>query len=1382
MSTEDIVQVMEVSPDVFEESDAEKTEESSEDVKDALEKSIHTVEIVEEIEGEDEEDESMNPEVNTSESQESVDSENSSTKTSRELKSILELSKEANLDTNIVHKRKAIDMKSDSDGRESPKRIVVMKKISYDDCETTPNEEENSFKAIVKRKRDSTTEKVAGGASDEKRYKKEIMPDLSLIERNKDAFCWRCHKSGVNISCEECPRSFHTKCVKITQPNSFKCSECLNSKKTSSISLSNLGTLLKYAHKRMLQIVESEPFLYPVNEEEFPEYKRYIVKAMDLTQLGKNLLNNIYLNTNAFEADTKWILHNSIIFNSYQSKLTTTAKTIVKICKQEMSEIENCANCYRNANTKEDWFVEVCPKPHMLLWAKLKGFPFWPAKAMTVNTTGMVDVRFFGAHDRAWVSYKECYLYSEKNPNLNQMKKNDIKECIKEVNIYIDNFKKTFGNFKYADYKSPYNPIIHNWEVYITKNVLLKDEKKTILKSDNRTSTPLSHVKSPANLSNASKSTDDIEKISDTDEDSHDTEFIDPSVGHVTGDSHFFDECDFDTEEMSNESSKSKKQTVADKDNANDTSKVSFSNLSDIIDNSKSSKTYSKKDSKLKISSKLFLNLSKKEGTNKDSKTNHSEKTKEVTDSLENSEKWLEKTKSELPLPPLVPIGKKKLDFEEKEIVDVLYPEPTCSDLKNKISNESSVPLQKEINRENEAELNHINEKNIDKVVLDKSEENHCVDTVKKSSTKAIVETTAKPSNSAAEKKTETTNNSETSAENRKRKLSTDDNTTSKKTLRVVNVEELVDNQYTSLQSLLEKQLVAKTTDLKEVKEPSELCMVEIKTEPSENDDDSEYMTAKRRLLSALNISEKLPESQTPSKSEIRTRSKTDEKVAKLRENQIRKDEPEVKKTEKKVQKATIKQRARKTFPSPRQPVHIKQAKKPIAIAKSTTNMTTAPSCTMPLQQTTVSNPTTSTAVITTPSVVPQTNPGTTNMMILPQQLVLPSNQAMQYSAASPLITMVPHTGTSYANIILPQNQNLIPSYNFASFNVIPTINDQSQQQHQQITTHNDTLTTATTTILANPIIDSINGIPDSSRNINDVFHKLPPRLKPRPPGPLSQHFEESIPSSAGPVTAKINSISHKLSEYFRGMLIETLSDVSKVDNPEASIASLKLEIETLKHKHSEALLEVKKNSHTVIQDMQRSLQEEREKIIQETKSSCEHEALRRVEEAKLKQWCAMCLKEAQFYCCWNTSYCDYPCQSKHWSTHMSKCTQSNSTQGQTSLPNITTQPLILRPTAPPKGMSGKVKTTKLLVNKQTTNKMPLNIVKSTPNAITLVESGKYEISVDNTKLLNCPSFLNTVQSGMTTNQHASPKVMLQNKSPSINKNGSAGVTETNDN
>lgn len=44
-----------------------------------------------------------------------------------------------------------------------------------------------------------------------------------------------------------------------------------------------------------------------------------------------------------------------------QSRLTGIAKVLLKICKQEMSEIENCPDCYLNAHIRKDsWFIEVC--------------------------------------------------------------------------------------------------------------------------------------------------------------------------------------------------------------------------------------------------------------------------------------------------------------------------------------------------------------------------------------------------------------------------------------------------------------------------------------------------------------------------------------------------------------------------------------------------------------------------------------------------------------------------------------------------------------------------------------------------------------------------------------------------------------------------------------------------------------------------------------------------------------------------------------------------------------------------------------------------------------------------------------------------------------
>jgi hypothetical protein len=94
-----------------------------------------------------------------------------------------------------------------------------------------------------------------------------------------------------------------------------------------------------------------------------------------------------------------------------------------------------------------------------------------------------------------------------------------------------------------------------------------------------------------------------------------------------------------------------------------------------------------------------------------------------------------------------------------------------------------------------------------------------------------------------------------------------------------------------------------------------------------------------------------------------------------------------------------------------------------------------------------------------------------------------------------------------------------------------------------------------------------------------------------------------------------------QLSDYFRSFLVETMSDLGKSNNPEATISTLKYEIEELNHKHSIELAEIRRNVSIVLKDIQKSVVEERERIINETKANCEMEAMKRVEEAKSKQW-----------------------------------------------------------------------------------------------------------------------------------------------------------------
>ncbi len=50
---------------------------------------------------------------------------------------------------------------------------------------------------------------------------------------------------------------------------------------------------------------------------------------------------------------------------------------------------------------------------------------------------------------------------------------------------------------------------------------------------------------------------------------------------------------------------------------------------------------------------------------------------------------------------------------------------------------------------------------------------------------------------------------------------------------------------------------------------------------------------------------------------------------------------------------------------------------------------------------------------------------------------------------------------------------------------------------------------------------------------------------------------------------------------------------------------------------------------------------------------------------------CANCGKEAIYYCCWNTSYCDEECQKEHWSHHLKTCNRISSSSSSINLNNF---------------------------------------------------------------------------------------------------------------
>ena len=165
------------------------------------------------------------------------------------------------------------------------------------------------------------------------------------------------------------------------------------------------------------------------------------------------------------------------------------------------------------------------------------------------------------------------------------------------------------------------------------------------------------------------------------------------------------------------------------------------------------------------------------------------------------------------------------------------------------------------------------------------------------------------------------------------------------------------------------------------------------------------------------------------------------------------------------------------------------------------------------------------------------------------------------------------------------------------------------------------------------------------------------PSLQARPAGPLS--LPPSLPSAAGPVAEQLNKVAAKLAESLRRSLQDTFSDLEQKGNPESTIKALQLECEKQQWRHQQEIAEMKHNADLVIMEMRGTMEQEKQKALLDCRKQAEQEKLRAVLDTKKKQWCAACGKEAIFYCCWNTSYCDYPCQQAHWPSHMATCSQN---------------------------------------------------------------------------------------------------------------------------
>lgn len=96
------------------------------------------------------------------------------------------------------------------------------------------------------------------------------------------------------------------------------------------------------------------------------------------------------------------------------------ANELSELCRHDVKNIRSCGDCYSYwVEDPDNYFTKVCKIPHVIVFAKVKGFAYWPAKLMTIKNK-TINVEFFGEHTQADIPAENCFLYSKKYPDKKQ--------------------------------------------------------------------------------------------------------------------------------------------------------------------------------------------------------------------------------------------------------------------------------------------------------------------------------------------------------------------------------------------------------------------------------------------------------------------------------------------------------------------------------------------------------------------------------------------------------------------------------------------------------------------------------------------------------------------------------------------------------------------------------------------------------------------------------------------------------------------------------------------------------------------------------------------------------------------------------------------------
>lgn len=254
-----------------------------------------------------------------------------------------------------------------------------------------------------------------------------------------DWYCFKCHLPGDVLPCEGCFRVYHLKCLSDElkpwdSAASWQCHLCKGSKKKN-LSKQEMTKYLRFIVQRMKE--RAVDLNKKGKDTRHPMYRRLIHTALDVSNVQENLNEGKYKSFDEFKADAQLIVHNTAILFGAHSDQAEIARLLYTDTCHELDELQLCRSCFYLSNARpENWFCYPCIPSHEVVWAKMKGFGYWPAKVLQ-REDNQVDVRFFGhQHQRAWIPAENTQEIGVSVSQLQVKRSAGWKRACEELELY----------------------------------------------------------------------------------------------------------------------------------------------------------------------------------------------------------------------------------------------------------------------------------------------------------------------------------------------------------------------------------------------------------------------------------------------------------------------------------------------------------------------------------------------------------------------------------------------------------------------------------------------------------------------------------------------------------------------------------------------------------------------------------------------------------------------------------------------------------------------------------------------------------------------------------------------------------------------------------